>query len=67
MGVATLTATYYGQTKIIGWLTMASGAIAAADGAICYSLSGVGQWNHWALLPVIFAVGAAFLGLFDSH
>lgn len=67
MGVAMLAAAWYGHSKIIGWLTLASGGIAAADGAICYALVGEGQWNHWSLLPVIIPLGVAFLGGFDAN
>lgn len=65
MGLAMLAATYYGHSKIIGWLALATGSIAVGDGAICYYISGSGQWNHWPLSPVIFIIGAAFLGMFD--
>lgn len=66
MGVAMLAAVYYGHSGIIGWLTIATGGIAVADGAICYYIAGNGYWNHWTLSPVIFVVAGAFLGAFDG-
>lgn len=66
MGVATLIAASYKHTKILGWLTLATGSIAVADGAVCYYIQGTGHWNHWPLSPLIFVVGAMFLGVFDS-
>lgn len=66
MGFATIVAAYHKQSKVLGPLILATASVAVADGAICYHIHGTGHWNHWPLAPVIFAVGAAFLGLFDT-
>ena len=62
MGLALLAAASYKHLKVIGWLTLATGGIAVADGAICWNIAGEGYWGHWAFTPVIFAVAADDLG-----
>lgn len=66
MGFATMIAAYHKQPKILGLLIMATASIAVADGAICYYIHGTGHWNHLPLAPIIFGVGAVFLGALDS-
>ena len=66
MGFATLVVTHYRLSKVIGLLTIATGGVALADGAICYSVNGVGQWNHWPLAPIALGLGGVFLGWFDG-
>ncbi|KAK5075249.1 hypothetical protein LTS08_001668 [Lithohypha guttulata] len=66
MGFATLMAAYHRQSKVLGALVVATGGVALADGAVCYSVHGTGHWNHIPLAPVILGVGAGFLGVFDT-
>lgn len=65
MGLAIYSAALLGTKKSLGWTLIAASGVAMADGLVCYS-HGKGEWNHWGYAPVITAVGAMLLGLFDS-
>ncbi|KAL4898950.1 hypothetical protein BDW74DRAFT_184226 [Aspergillus multicolor] len=63
-GLAFYIANTFGTRKSTGWTFVAGSLVAFADGAICYSY-GKGEWGHWSYAPMMTALGAAFLGLFD--
>ncbi|EJD37911.1 putative integral membrane protein [Auricularia subglabra TFB-10046 SS5] len=60
MGVATYAAAYYGHRKALGWIVLATGGVAFADGLIC-KLNGQGKWNHWSYAPIVAAFGCLLL------
>jgi hypothetical protein len=60
MGFAAYVAAYYGHSKILGWVMLATSAVAFGDGAICYQL-GKGEWNHWGYAPIIALLGAILI------
>ncbi|RDW79334.1 DUF4267 domain-containing protein [Aspergillus mulundensis] len=63
-GLSFYIANAFGTRKSTGWTFVAGSLVAFADGAICYTW-GKGQWGHWSYAPMMSALGAAFLGLFD--
>ncbi|KAL4988010.1 hypothetical protein BDW68DRAFT_101130 [Aspergillus falconensis] len=63
-GLSFYIANAFGTRKSTGWTLVAGSLVAFADGAICYSW-GKGEWGHWSYAPMMTALGAAFLGLFD--
>ncbi|KAK3302940.1 uncharacterized protein B0T15DRAFT_259503 [Chaetomium strumarium] len=65
MGVAIYAAALLGTKRSLGLTLIAASGVAIADGLVCYS-HGQGHWNHWGYAPIITAVGAMLLGLFDG-
>lgn len=61
MGVAMYTAVYHGAKRTLGYVTLAVGGVAAADGIICKMIVGHGEWNHWGYAPMAGLVGLALL------
>lgn len=61
MGIALYAAAYFGTKKTLGVITLALGAVAAADGAICKVIVGQGEWNHWGYAPIAGLVGLALM------
>jgi hypothetical protein len=57
MGLAIHIAAFLGDRKVLGWITMAAGAVAGADGAICKYMVGSGELNHWGYAPVLVIMG----------
>jgi hypothetical protein len=47
MGLAMYIAAYFGDRRVLGWTTVAAGAVAGADGGICKFMIGRGEWKHW--------------------
>ncbi|KAJ5146272.1 uncharacterized protein N7515_000836 [Penicillium bovifimosum] len=64
MGAAIYVTSYLGSRSNLGWILIAAGGVAFADGIICWT-HGQGQWNHWGYAPMITAVGSLLLGVFD--
>ncbi|EEP75417.1 predicted protein [Uncinocarpus reesii 1704] len=64
MGLAMYSALWFGTTKSLGWTVLGAGAVAFADGAVCWSQGG-GQWNHWGYTPLVMAIGSVLLGVLD--
>ncbi|KAK5166890.1 uncharacterized protein LTR77_007619 [Saxophila tyrrhenica] len=52
-------ASYFGDNRVLGWITVAAGATAGADGVICKMMVGTGEWNHWGYAPILVAIGGA--------
>ncbi|KAI9718600.1 MAG: hypothetical protein M1812_004051 [Candelaria pacifica] len=65
MGVAVLAAAYFGDRKTLGWMLIAGGGVAFADGAVCKRQVGKGEWNHWGYGPIVAVVGSLLLGVLD--
>ncbi|KAK2882665.1 hypothetical protein FQN49_000139 [Arthroderma sp. PD_2] len=65
MGLAIYVAAFTGERKTLGWILLAMSGVAFADGAVC-AVNGAGKWNHWGYAPVVAAVGAVALGVFDG-
>jgi hypothetical protein len=63
MGIAIYAAAYFGTKKTLGTITLAMGAVAAADGIICKSIGGHGEWNHWGYAPMAAIVGLALIAI----
>ena len=61
MGIAMYAAAYFGTKKSLGVITMAVGAVAVADGVICKSVVGHGEWTHWGWAPMAEVVGLALM------
>ena len=61
MGIALWAAAYYGTRRTLGVITMAQGAVAFADGAVCKWIVGHGEWNHWGYAPMGALVGLALM------
>lgn len=59
MGVATYSSAYYGDRKSLGWILIATSAVAFVDGAVCRSKVGTGEWNHWGYAPIIATLGVS--------
>ncbi|KAK3051705.1 hypothetical protein LTR09_007005 [Extremus antarcticus] len=59
VGLAIYVAAYFGDKRTLGWMTIAAGAVAAGDGAICKVMVGKGEWNHWGYAPMLIVVGGA--------
>ena len=57
MGLALYAAAYFGDRKILGWITVFAGSVAFADGAICKVMVGKGEWGHWGYAPVVLGLG----------
>lgn len=57
MGAAMYAAAAFGDRKVLGLITMAAGAVALADGAICKVMVGKGEMNHWGYAPVVVIIG----------
>ncbi|KAJ5350049.1 hypothetical protein N7541_007776 [Penicillium brevicompactum] len=60
MGVAILAASYFGTHSTLGWILIATGGVAFADGLVCWSHGG-GEWNHWGFAPVVAVIGGLLL------
>lgn len=58
MGVAMYAAAAFGNRKVLGWITVAAGAVAGADGAICKFMVGKGEMNHWGYGMMVVVIGA---------
>ena len=65
MGLAIYSAAYFGDRKALGWIVISCSAVAFADGAICLTQVGKGEWNHWSYAPIMTAVGSMLLGVLD--
>ncbi|KAF7590358.1 hypothetical protein BBP40_002961 [Aspergillus hancockii] len=66
MGIALLSALFFGHPKSAGWILIATSLVAYVDGYVCWT-HGKGEWNHWGYAPVITGVGALFLGAFGPR
>ncbi|KAJ5575797.1 hypothetical protein N7535_002723 [Penicillium sp. DV-2018c] len=64
MGVAIYVTSYFGSRSSLGWIVIAAGGVAFADGLICWT-HGHGHWNHWGYAPVANVLGGLLLGVFD--
>jgi hypothetical protein len=64
MGVVMNIAAYFGDRKTLGWILIATSAVAFADGFLCWN-QGKGHWNHWSYAPVLMALGSLSLGMLD--
>lgn len=58
MGVALYAAAAFGNRQVLGWITVAAGAVAGADGAICKFMVGKGEMNHWGYGGLVVVIGA---------
>ena len=68
MGVAIYAATYFSSANdrsVLGYILIATSAVAFADGVICAAHKTGAEWNHWGYAPIIAGVGATLLGVFD--
>ncbi|KAL3474073.1 hypothetical protein BJX99DRAFT_232364 [Aspergillus californicus] len=65
MGCAIYIASAYGTRQSLGLTILAFSAVAFADGLICWGW-GKGEWGHWSYAPIMTAVGAALMGIFDG-
>ena len=65
MGIVIYIAAYFGDSKTLGWIVIASSCVAFADGAICWIQQGKGQWNHWGYVLMLIGLGSLLLGAFD--
>lgn len=66
MGLAIYSVAYFGDRKALGWILIAGSGVAYADGAVCLTQVGNGQWNHWSYAPMLTAVGVMLLGVLDG-
>ncbi|KAE8377546.1 hypothetical protein BDV26DRAFT_263223 [Aspergillus bertholletiae] len=66
MGVALFSALLFGHPKSVGWIMIATSAVAYVDGFVCWT-HGRGEWNHWGYAPILTVIGTLFLGLFDRR
>ncbi|KAL4875394.1 hypothetical protein BJY04DRAFT_164627 [Aspergillus karnatakaensis] len=64
IGLATYAAALVGSRKAVGWNLILVGALAGVDGYVCWT-HGKGEWTHWSYAPVVTAIGALLLGVFD--
>lgn len=64
IGAAVFASGLNGHTSTLGWLLVALGAVAFADGLVCRA-HGKGEWNHWGYAPMVTATGALLLGVLD--
>ena len=51
-----------GDEKLLGLSLVPLASMALLDGLMSKSLIGHGQWNHWALVPVLGGLSAGLLG-----
>ena len=65
MGAAIYAAALCGTRQALGWIVIAAGCVAAADGAVCKFMVGKGEMNHWGYAPVLVLLGGVMLGAFD--
>ena len=65
MGLAMCSATYFGNSKTLGWILVAGSGVAYVDGAVCWSQIGRGEWNHWGYAPALTIVGSVLVGILD--
>lgn len=65
MGAAIFAASYFGTRSALGWILIATGGVAFADGLVCWS-HGQGEWNHWGYAPMVIVIGSLLLGIFDK-
>ena len=64
MGIATYIAAYFGDRKTLGWMLIATSAVAFADGLSCW-YHGEGAWMHWSYMPMLIGHGSLLLGILD--
>ncbi|KAL2819646.1 integral membrane protein [Aspergillus cavernicola] len=64
MGLAVYIASAYGTRHSLGLTLAAVSAVAYADGYVCYTW-GKGEWGHWSYAPLLTALAATLLGVFD--
>lgn len=55
MGVALFSAAYHGNSRVVGWILVFTGAVAGVDGSICRTMEGA--MNHWGYGPVMVILG----------
>ena len=67
MGLATYAAAWYGERRVLGWLLVAGGGVAVADGVVVRAQVGFGEWNHWGYAPIVMGVGVVLLGGLDGR
>ena len=65
MGAAIYAAALCGTRQALGWIVVAAGSVAAADGAVCKFMVGKGEMNHWSYAPVLIVLGGVMLGALD--
>jgi len=65
MGLAVYATTFFGSRKALGWILIAGGGVAFADGVVCWN-QGNGEWNHWGYAPMLIVVGSLLLGVLDQ-
>ena len=58
---------YYGNRQALGWSLIAGSLVAFADGVVCKSVSGGGEWDHWGYAPFLTVLGTLLLGMFDRR
>lgn len=56
---------YYGNRKALGCIVIAGGLVAGADGWVCKSWVGRGEWNHWGYGSAMLVLGSLLLGVAD--
>ncbi|KXT15146.1 hypothetical protein AC579_7913 [Pseudocercospora musae] len=58
MGAAIYISALYGNTTALGWMVLAAGLTAGADGWACKYIVGAGEMNHWGYAPILLVLGA---------
>ncbi|KAF7195569.1 hypothetical protein HII31_03163 [Pseudocercospora fuligena] len=58
MGAAIYISALYGNTTVVGWVVLAAGLTAGADGWACKYIVGAGEMNHWGYAPILLVMGA---------
>lgn len=65
MSIAIYAASYFGSSKTLGWVWLASGGVAFGDGLIAHS-HGLNYMNHWVFVPIAAGLVSTAFGAFDK-
>lgn len=58
MGLVIYLLAYYGRPKGLGCVMMLCSGVGVADGVICKTMVGGGEWNHFGYAPILAVLGA---------
>lgn len=66
MALAVYVTAWYNHRQSVGWLMIATAAVAFVDGVVVKAQIGRGEWNHWGYAPVLAVIGSLLLGVADK-
>jgi hypothetical protein len=66
-GAAIIATVAFGSPRALGCVLLSAAGVAAVEGVVARVVVGTGEWGHWVFVPILGAMGAAFLGVLDTR